>query len=261
MRDLLSIGTSRGCEMIGTGIGLGLSGYRLNYRWDPSLIPGLQLWVDASDAGTLYTDSTLTTLAVSDGDPIGGWKDKSGYNRNAFQTDGTRKPLLKTGLQNGRSIIRTDGVNDNLLISTISIPQPYQVFFVCKISSTGNVFHATGQAQVRTGNASFITPLTSVAAFSGAVLSATNFFSSGATLLGEYVANGASSKIYKNSVLSASGNAGTQGITSNFSIGAYNTPQDFISMDMCELIIYGSELSASDRKTVEVYLNSKWSIY
>jgi hypothetical protein len=30
MRDLLSIGTSRGCEMIGTGIGLGLSGYRFN---------------------------------------------------------------------------------------------------------------------------------------------------------------------------------------------------------------------------------------
>ncbi len=30
MRDLLSIGTSRGCEMIGTGIGLGLAGYRIN---------------------------------------------------------------------------------------------------------------------------------------------------------------------------------------------------------------------------------------
>jgi len=30
MRDLLSIGTSRGCEMIGTGIGLGLAGYRFN---------------------------------------------------------------------------------------------------------------------------------------------------------------------------------------------------------------------------------------
>ena len=30
MRDLLSIGTSRGCEMIGTGLGLGLAGYRIN---------------------------------------------------------------------------------------------------------------------------------------------------------------------------------------------------------------------------------------
>ena len=40
MRDLLSIGTSRGCEMIGTGIGLGLSGYRVN---PPGVIPVLDL--------------------------------------------------------------------------------------------------------------------------------------------------------------------------------------------------------------------------
>jgi hypothetical protein len=40
MRDLLSIGTSRGCEMIGTGIGLGLSGFRLN---PPGIIPALDL--------------------------------------------------------------------------------------------------------------------------------------------------------------------------------------------------------------------------
>ena len=40
MRDLLSIGTSRGCEMIGTGIGLGLSGFRVN---PPGIIPTLDL--------------------------------------------------------------------------------------------------------------------------------------------------------------------------------------------------------------------------
>ena len=40
MRDLLSVGTSRGCEMIGTGIGLGLSGYRVN---PPGVIPVLDL--------------------------------------------------------------------------------------------------------------------------------------------------------------------------------------------------------------------------
>ena len=40
MRDLLSIGTSRGCEMIGTGIGLGLSGFRVN---PPGALPVLDL--------------------------------------------------------------------------------------------------------------------------------------------------------------------------------------------------------------------------
>ena len=71
------------------GAGMATDGF------DPLSISGLQFWVDADDSATLYTDFTLTTLAVSDGDVVGGWKDKSGNSRNALQTDGTKKPLLK----------------------------------------------------------------------------------------------------------------------------------------------------------------------
>jgi len=51
MRDLLSIGTSRGCEMIGTGIGLGLSGFRVNP-------PGFPATLDLNFATTLSLSSS-----------------------------------------------------------------------------------------------------------------------------------------------------------------------------------------------------------
>jgi len=51
MRDLLSIGTSRGCEMIGTGIGLGLSGFRVNP-------PGIPATLDLNFASSLSLTST-----------------------------------------------------------------------------------------------------------------------------------------------------------------------------------------------------------
>lgn len=246
--------------MIGTGIGLGLSGYAFLGNWNPSRISNLQLWLDASDPSTLL-QSSGGSLASADGDPVGQWLDKSGNLRHAVQSSGTNKPALKLSVKNGKSVLRFDGVNDSLNISTISIAQPFHVFFVCTPSSVGNFFHSSGQAQVRTGNASFLTPASSIAAFSGAVLTTTNYFSSGISIIGQYVANGSNSKLYKNGSLSVSGNAGTQGISSNLTLGAYNTPQDFITADFLEFLIFSNELNATDRSNVEFYLNAKWSIY
>ena len=61
----------------------------------PTDIAGLQLWLDASDSTTLFTDSAGTTLATADGDPIGCWKDKSGNGNNVIQSDVSLKPSLK----------------------------------------------------------------------------------------------------------------------------------------------------------------------
>jgi len=226
--------------------------------FQPNDLNGLQFWVDASDAATLYTDSTLTTLAVSDGDVVGGWKDKSGNSRNALQTDGTKKPLLKLAIQNGRNVVRYDGVNDFSLISTISIAQPYHVFFVTKIRSTGNIFHANGQGQIRTGTAGSISPLTGVTVFCGTPLASTNFFVNDAVLAGQFVANGASSKIYKDGSLVVSGNPGTDGITSTMTLASYNTGLNNLNSDFMELLVYNSELSGANRQLVEAYLKAKW---
>ena len=104
--------------------------------FNPLSITGLQFWVDASDYTTLYQDSALTTRAINDGDVIGGWSDKSGNGRNALQTDGTKKPLLKLAIQNGRNIIRFDGINDFLTWSNVFSDNPCTFFGALKSSWT-----------------------------------------------------------------------------------------------------------------------------
>ena len=44
----------------------------------PASISGLQLWLDASDSGTLFQNSNGTTAAAADGDPVGYWVIKAG---------------------------------------------------------------------------------------------------------------------------------------------------------------------------------------
>lgn len=79
MRDLLSIGTSRGCEMIGTGIGLGLSGFRVNPPGFPATLDldfasrlsltstsGITPSFSRASTGTYFTSSgVLTTAAIN----------------------------------------------------------------------------------------------------------------------------------------------------------------------------------------------------
>jgi hypothetical protein len=64
MRDLLSIGTSRGCEMIGVGVGLGLSGYRLN---PPGALPVLDLQFSSLKTLTAATGPTPSFSRASSG--------------------------------------------------------------------------------------------------------------------------------------------------------------------------------------------------
>lgn len=92
-------------------IGLSLGLWQNRPSFSPLSLSPLAWW-DWSDTTKLYTDSGLATLVSADGDPLGGIKDKSGNNYHLTQTDGTAKGLYKTAIQNGKSIGRTDGVND-----------------------------------------------------------------------------------------------------------------------------------------------------
>ena len=82
--------------------------YKRRPKGLPLSIPGLQLWLDASDSSTLFQNSDGTTVATADGDPVGRWADKSGNGRHATQTDGTKKPFKKLAVKNSRDVIRWD---------------------------------------------------------------------------------------------------------------------------------------------------------
>ena len=78
----------------------------------PSQLPGLAAWF-AADQQT-YQDTGLSTPAVLDGDPVGGWFDLSGSGNHVTQATAANKGTLKLNIQNGRPAVLFDGTDDYL---------------------------------------------------------------------------------------------------------------------------------------------------
>jgi hypothetical protein len=79
---------------------------------DPSTVGTLFTWLKA-DAGT-WQLSTLTTPAVADGDPVGGWTDQTVNGHSPVQATATKRGTLKLNMRNGLPVIRFDGVTQFL---------------------------------------------------------------------------------------------------------------------------------------------------
>jgi len=101
--------------------------------WTPKSIPGLNLWVKADQ------------ISGSDGMAVATWLDLSGKNNHLTQATSAYQPLLKTGIINGKPVVRFDGVNDYLDRTFLAdLPQPNTIFIVVKYS--GNF--ATSSTQI-----------------------------------------------------------------------------------------------------------------
>ena len=80
--------------------------------WTPSRIT-THLWLDASDASTLY-DATSGGSPVAANGSVARWEDKSGNTRHVTQGTSGNRPLRKTSVQNSLDGILFDGTNDDL---------------------------------------------------------------------------------------------------------------------------------------------------
>jgi hypothetical protein len=256
--------------MIGTGIGLGLSGYRVKSlsNFKPSDITGLQLWLDSSDSTTLL-QSSGGSPATADGDPVGYWGDKSGNARHATQSSGTNKPALKLSILNSKNVVRLDGSNDYLTLSSdLTTFTPRSLFAVWKKRTTGvkfcllalspdaggqqytNLDYSDGNVYNKSENRTWV--------FSGNktsfVTTAQIIMSPGNYSDGAFYVNG--------SAVSTTDSGAGSGAGSKFNIvGSRISASDYGDGDLAELIYYGSALSNSDRDLVLLYLTGKWGTY
>lgn len=98
----------------------------------PSSLAGLQLWLDASDASTLFDATTGGSLVAADG-TVKRWEDKSGNARHA--TESTNGPTRKTSVQNGLGTLDFDGTDD-----TLQIPSSQDAFAFLHQSGGATVF-------------------------------------------------------------------------------------------------------------------------
>lgn len=102
--------------------------------FSPNDLSGIQLWLDA------------VTIEQADGTAVTSWKDKvSGTNAFSMSTTAAQ-PILKTGILNGKPVVRFDGVDDYL---DLTYPFDYKLYTNnqgCVWSPDGTYFasaHAT----------------------------------------------------------------------------------------------------------------------
>lgn len=250
----------------------------------PTNLTGLQLWLDASDADTLYDATSGGSLVAADGG-VARWEDKSGNGRHATQGTSANRPARKTAIQGGKDVLRFDGSDDHLTSTDfldLSSGQAITAFAVVKRAATGAYhailakFNRTGDGSTEDGwafrftdtnklDAAFFKDAAGTTRITDSSVTASNF-----TLFGFKAVAGSlttSAVLYRQGAALASSSTGSVQSLDNTSyqlqIGIEPYSGAFYSAyngDIAEIIIYDSALSDTDREAVEDYLLGKWGI-
>lgn len=222
----------------------------------PNEISGLQLWLDANDASTLYDSTSGGSLVSSDGATVARWADKSGNNKHAIQATANARPILKTGIKNGKNILRFDGANDTMT-SVLSVNNPFTSVFVAYPSQDLN-----GYRIIWTGNNNSLG--IGYDPSSRAFLYTTTGSQASRTKPTNFelyvgIFNGSNSRLIINnnfdySWSTTATNLSTLNLSTNLQASWYKN-------DFAEFLIYNSVLSNNDINALKKYLNAKWAIY
>lgn len=230
----------------------------------PSNIAGLSLWLKA-DAG-VFEDSAKTTSATDDGDVVGAWEDQSGNSNDVLQTTTADKPLLKLNIVNSKPVIRFDGTNDDLSIGSFvaELSQPNTIFVVIEVRNLNNDAFWVFDGQDIVGSQNELRAQTATdpdiwAIIAGASLTGGDIIRDEIILIGAKY-DGGDSEIKQNDVVTASGNAGTEGLD-GFRIGSRRNNTSYFDGDVAEVLIYNVNLSTLERQQVEDYFNSRYVIF
>lgn len=218
--------------------------------FSPTDIADLELWLDASDTGTISSAGGLVSQ----------WNDKSGNGYNATQATGSMQPTTNLATINGLNAIRwIDGGGDSMHATFASLSQPNIIFVVIKqnvITGSKYVFDGGGSS---TRHALFLDGSGNLDLFAGSSLNGPAASTSAAAI---YTAlyNGGSSTFRINGGTSlASGNTGSHSLN-GFTIGARYNNVEFLSADIGEILIYNRNISDSEKNQVGNYLATKWGI-
>ena len=251
----------------------------------PATVSGLQLWLDASDASTLYDATSGGSLVAADGG-VARWQDKSGNGRHFTQSSSGSRPLRKTSQQNSKDTLLFDGTDDHLVgpdFCDLNGTNALCAFVVLKRSAAGSGDNIlTKYGNYSGGEQGWLIALrednrllTQVIKTSGSTsynntLSTATVDASSYCLLGWQTIAGSVSTattLRRNGVSIATTNSPANEDTLDTPIlvriaaGEWSgSLWDVFGGNFAEIIIYNAALSNTDRAAVESYLMSKWAI-
>ena len=235
----------------------------------PASISGLQLWLDASDANTLYNATSGGSLVAADG-AVARWEDKSGNARHATQGTSANRPARKTNQQNGLGAMLFDGTDDSMqLESGVTVSASHSVFQVFQRATAGTHsvllagssvgaypfwwFNDNTVYEASVGNEEFTTH--------GSASTATGYFVAVTTRTGTAsIATRRNAASLATVTTGAGVTTAANGTWNRIGVMEPSSPDVFHTGNICELIIYNSALSDTNRAAVESYLTTKWGI-
>lgn len=226
-----------------------------------------ELWIDAGDAGTLFTDAGTTPVAA-DGDTVYRINDKSDYGNHLGQTDSAKRPQYKTGIQNGLSALFYNNAFSQFHTVKYAAGHgvtDYQIFVVSKLTAASTNYDAIvggvedgGQSyyhrfQTGSGNYRWYPRSSPVTTNKARTLKAE-------VLMGDKIGN--TSTFYQNGVsggaVTTGGMFGSHGVTL---AAALNGTTGWHTGNILEVIAYTRTMLNSDEvDAVYAYLNEKWAI-
>jgi hypothetical protein len=250
----LSNGTSYVFRVAATnGVGVGSFSSASSAAAPAAMITsGLHLWLDASDASTLF-DATSGGSAVAVDGAVARWEDKSGNARHATQTTSSQRPLLKLN-SSGQRVVRFDGLVTFLRTSsTFSDSSNFSLFFTSTVG--------VGRGIDGSGNGWSVSVPGGIVAASQYVASPASPQTRGITSL--VWRNGQSLGALSGGVMSytQTGNSNLRSSSEAWNIGRQGGASGFEAVDARELVIYDRALSDAEVLSVVNYLATKWLTY
>ncbi|MDA8775644.1 putative Ig domain-containing protein, partial [Opitutales bacterium] len=226
----------------GNDLSVYLDGAALVSNFEPSILPGLELWLDADDNSSI----NLSSNAVSQ------WRDKSGNNNHLTQSTAANRPSLAT------KAIQFDGVDDGFTLTNDLSHSNLNVFFVVK--GHGYLYSNNGTERTLFYNQSSGRNLwwriNGNEFYSNAVVAG---YSDSVPQLLEFSLNSGSASLHVNGVQALIKSS----VTGNFKIDRIglkydgNTGVSSWSGDMMEII---ATSLTSNRSRIEGYLAHKWGL-
>jgi hypothetical protein len=232
----------------------------------PNAVSGLLMWLDASDASTLY-DATSGGSLVSANGGIARWEDKSGNARHALQSSSSQRPLRKSGIIGGKDVVRFDGSNDILNLNNAVRWWPTGTLIVVAGNGiTGAWWYAANattdynpEIRLYTRTGSGVIYWNNAYVFNNGT---GPLFGSGS--VSTIVLSGTSYSSYANSALNITSTLSSAAPANNpntyHNLGGYTGTSEYTAIDIAEVIMYDSALSDATRVGVEGYLKAKWGI-
>ena len=234
----------------------------------PTWLSGLELWLDGNDSNTLFSDSTCNTTATVD-NPLNCWRDKSGNNNHATQTNSSDSPTLRSGgnieLQNGDNldagfVLSGSYTEMSIFLISTEITRGKNIAFNLNHPSTGCGDNERLQVHLPFGDGRIYWDY--LGCLNGRRVEAGSAVTTNTTYLYQLFNSSTdnSKGIRQNGTGIASSASATGTVSGRSIIGSLNPSGDSGVYQIGEFMVFSNYLSGSDRELIEGYMACRWNL-